>query len=405
AEAELLNYVAAIPITQFYLPKTPENHNSLITDEDFRDYWTGRRHAHGQSTAAALAMAWQKRFFHWFLEFPEIVDGGGFDCILGNPPYLGGQDLSGTYGHPFCRYVKWEYAPAGLSDLVVYFVRRIYSLLRPGGFTAFITTNSIKDGDVRKDGLEQVLEQGATINFAVRGIKWPGRANLVVSLVALYKGGWKGKRMLDGREVPVISAYFEDSEDITKVSNLSENYDRIFMGTIFLGDGFILSEQEASFFLKKPNNKEVIFPLLNGQEINSDPQQKPSRFIICLEKCKTLDSAAKYPELLERLQEKVLPDRLAQKNERAKKLWWRYYRYNQECYAMLQSIGTCFVAARTTKHLAFSRVKSGKIFTDAVYIFTTDRWDLYAVVQSTLHEVWARKYSGALETRLRYSPS
>src|SRR5262249_55606946 len=124
-----------------------------------------------------------------------------------------------------------------------------------------------------------------------------------------------------------------------------------------------------------------------------------------LEKCKTLDSAAKYPELLERLQEKVLPDRLAQKNERAKKLWWRYYRYNQECYAMLQSIGTCFVAARTTKHLAFSRVKSGKIFTDAVYIFTTDRWDLYAVVQSTLHEVWARKYSGALETRLRYSPS
>ncbi len=30
---------------------------------------------------------------------------------------------------------------------------------------------------------------------------------------------------------------------------------------------------------------------------------------------------------------------------------------------------------------------------------------MYAVVQSTLHEVWARKYSGALETRLRYSPS
>ena len=31
-----------------------------------------------------------------------------------------------------------------------------------------------------------------------------------------------------------------------------------------------------------------------------------------------------------------------------------------------------------------------------LYVFTTDRWDLYAVVQSTLHEVWARKYSGAL---------
>ena len=69
--------------------------------------------------------------------------------------------------------MKWEYALAGLSDLVVYFVRRIYGLLRPGGFTAFITTNSIKDGDIRKDGLEQVLAQDGAINFAVRGIKWP----------------------------------------------------------------------------------------------------------------------------------------------------------------------------------------------------------------------------------------
>jgi hypothetical protein len=45
------------------------------------------------------------------------------------------------------------------------------------------------------------------------------------------------------------------------------------------------------------------------------------------------------------------------------------------------------------------------VFTHALFVFTTDRWDLYAVVQSTIHEVWARKYSGALETRLRYSPS
>lgn len=45
------------------------------------------------------------------------------------------------------------------------------------------------------------------------------------------------------------------------------------------------------------------------------------------------------------------------------------------------------------------------VFLNTLYVFTTDRWDLYAVVQSTIHEVWARKYSGALETRLRYSPS
>ena len=45
------------------------------------------------------------------------------------------------------------------------------------------------------------------------------------------------------------------------------------------------------------------------------------------------------------------------------------------------------------------------VFSDALYVFTTDRWDLFTVVQSTLHEVWARKYSGSLKQDLRYSPS
>ncbi|MFM7584054.1 MAG: Eco57I restriction-modification methylase domain-containing protein, partial [Caldilinea sp.] len=187
-DAWLLNQIAAIPIAQFYLPKTKAN--QAITDSEYREYLTGRRPPQGQATGTAWGTAIQKRFFHWFLEFPEIMARGGFDCILGNPPYLGGQALSGTYGHAFCTYVKWAYAPAGLSDLVAYFVRRIYSLLKPNGFTAFITTNSIKDGDVRKDGLEQVLAQDGVINFAVRGVKWPGQANLVVSLVGIHKGMW-----------------------------------------------------------------------------------------------------------------------------------------------------------------------------------------------------------------------
>ncbi|PIX98448.1 MAG: restriction endonuclease [Hydrogenophilales bacterium CG_4_10_14_3_um_filter_63_21] len=405
-DAWFLNQIAAIPIAQFYLPKTPENLPKFITDAAYRRYWQGEVSPQGQATAEAWAMAERKRFFHWFLEFPEIIGRGGFDCILGNPPYKGGQDLSGFYGHAFCEYVKWEFAPAGLSDLVAYFVRRLYALLRPGGFTAFITTNSIKDGDVRKDGLEQVLKQGGAINMAVRGIKWPGRAKLVVALVALHKGEWCGRRVLDGKDVAVINAYFEDSEDAGEPAPIPENGNRIFMGSIFLGDGFLLDRQESEFFRKEPKNVTAIFPLLNGQEVNSHPLQVPSRWIINLEDCETLEQAElKYPQLLERIREKVLPDRLAQKNEGAKRWWWRYYRYNKLCYDNLDAIGKCFLAARTTKHLSFSQTDSGKIFTDAVYVFTTDRWDLYAVVQSALHEVWARKYSGALKQDLRYSPS
>jgi len=74
-------------------------------------------------------------------------------------------------------------------------------------------------------------------------------------------------------------------------------------------------------------------------------------------------------------------------------------------YAKLEPLERCLVTARTTKHFSFSAVPSDWVYSDALNFLTSDRWDVFAVVQSTLHEVWARKYSGALETRLRYSPS
>ncbi|MFH1166019.1 MAG: DNA methyltransferase [Pseudomonadota bacterium] len=401
----ILRQIVAIPLAQFYLTKTFENQAMIITDEAFRRYWSGERHPQGQATDAAWELSHEKRFFHWFLEFPEIIERGGFDCILGNPPYLGTKHLSGTFGYSFCHYVKWEYAPAGLSDLVVYFVRRIYSLLKSDGFTAFITTNSIKDGDIRKDGLQQILDQGGSINFAVRGIQWPGRANLSVSLVAIHKGEWKGVRVLDGKEVPIINGYLEGSLDVGEPRILIENANRIFQGIIFLGDGFLLSHEEANGHINAGiRNREVIFPVINGQELNNKPDQAPGRQIINFSNW-PIDKAMEYGELFERLEQKVKPIR--QKDNRAlyRDRWWQYAEPRPKLTNSLKQLDRCFVTVWVSKYLNFNCLPAEYVFTNSLYIFTTDRWDLYAVVQSTLHEVWARKYSGALETRLRYSPS
>lgn len=409
-DAYLLNQIAAIPIAQFYLPKAADNLQKFVTDATYRRYWQGEMSPQGQATAEAWAMALRKRFFHWFLEFPEIIGRGGFDCILGNPPYLGGQGLSGTYGQAFCEYVKWEYAPAGLSDLVAYFVRRIYALLRPGGFTAFITTNSIKDGDIRKDGLEQVLAQSGVINMAVRGIKWPGLAKLVVSLVALHKGEWRGKRMLDGKEVPFISDYFEDSEDAGEPKLLPENANSVYQGSIFRGDGFLLTHKEAADLITSDTkNRDAIRQIINGQEVNNEPDQKPQRSTIDFYDWSESKSA-QYATLFAIVEEKVKPVRLSLDDKTAinrdhRDRWWQYAFVRESLYEKIRQKKHCFIAARTTKYLNFSVVPTSYVFTDALYVFTTDRYDLYAIVQSALHEVWARKYSGALKQDLRYSPS
>lgn len=404
-EADRLETIAAIPIAQFYISKTPENDPRLMTDAQFRRHWHDGVLPIGQPTAMAIATARERRFLHWFLEFPDIIARGGFDCILGNPPYLGGQALSGTHGHAFCGYVKWEYAPTGLSDLVVFFVRRIFALLRPSGFTAFITTNSIKDGDVRKDGLDQVVAHSGEINMAVRGIKWPGRANLVVSLVGLHKGPWKGRRVLDGREVPTINTFFEDSATTGEPIALFANADRVYQGSIFLGDGFLLTNDEADRLRSSdPRNSAVVFPTINGQEVNNEPEQNPSRSVINFHDW-SRDLAETYQAPFEIIESKVKPFRAGQNRARNREVWWIYAEHRPGLTKAIRHLSRCFVTAATTKYLNFSAAPTNYVFTHALFVLTTDRWDVYTVVQSTLHEVWARKYSGALETRLRYSPS
>ena len=400
-----LQIIADIPVAQFYIPKVPGNEAKLITDGEFRSYWRGLQAPQGRGVDAAHALSKQRRFFHWFLEFPEIMDRGGFDCILGNPPYLGGQALSGTYGHAFCECMKWRFTPTGLSELVVYFLRRIHGLLRDGGFTAIITTNSIVDGNVRKDGLEQLVAAGAQINMAVRGLKWPGTANLVVSLLAVHKGQWSGPRMLDNQPVTLINTFFEEGENLREPDAILENRDQVFQGSIFLGDGFLLSHEEARRLCEAaPQNAQVIMPIINGKEINNEPDQVPGRSIINFRNW-SREQAQEYPLLFSIVEERVKPEREAQKDKGGKDFWWRFLRPRMEMQGRLRSLPRCFVAARTTKHLSFSAMPTDYIFSDALYVFTTDRWDLFAVVQCTLHEVWARKYSGSLKQDLRYSPS
>jgi len=400
-----LRTLANLQVAQFFIPKTPENKPFLCTEEEYRDYLTGKRHPQSQAVARANALAVQKHWFHWFIEFPDIIEQGGFDCILGNPPYLGGQGLSGTYGHPFCTWVKFEYAPAGSSDLVVFFLRRIFNLIGQRRFTGFITTNSIKDGDVRKDGLESVIADGGAINFAVRAIKWPGRAKLIVSLLGIYRGKWENQCNLDGHTERVINSFLEGGADASAPLALKSNEDRIFQGSIFLGEGFLLDKNDVSHLIaSNPRNKEVIFPVINGSEVNSEPDQLPQRHIINFFDW-TEEKARTYPEPYEILSTKVRPVRAANNRKVYRDRWWIYAENRPKLFAKLKTVNHCFLTAATTKYLNFSISATDRVFTHALFVFLSEKFSDFCVVQSTVHEAWARKYSGALKQDLRYSPS
>jgi hypothetical protein len=144
--------------------------------------------------------------------------------------------------------------------------------------------------------------------------------------------------------------------------------------------------------------------VVNGQEVNGDPQQSPGRSIINFSDW-PIERSRQYIHPYQIVEEKVKPDREKQNDDRAKKLWWLFKRPTIEIYTRISPLKRCFVAVWVSKYLNFSAQPTNIVFTNSLYVFTTDRFDLYAVVQSNLHEVWARKYSGALKQDLRYSPS
>ena len=81
------------------------------------------------------------RAFDWKAEFPEVFDpergSGGFDVVIGNPPYIRQEWLS-----PIKPYLQSRYAAYhGMADLYVYFYELGLSLLRPGGRLSYVVTN------------------------------------------------------------------------------------------------------------------------------------------------------------------------------------------------------------------------------------------------------------------------
>jgi hypothetical protein len=77
------------------------------------------------------------KIFDWNTEFKEIIDSGGFDIIIGNPPYVRQEkigDIKPFLDGRYCVYTS-------TADLYVYFYERGISLLKDGGYLGYISSN------------------------------------------------------------------------------------------------------------------------------------------------------------------------------------------------------------------------------------------------------------------------
>lgn len=116
----------------------------------------------GDSLIEDSNFAYLDHAFTWETAFPEVFAEGGFDVVLGNPPYVRQELISDLKPYLQRRFESYH----GVADLFCYFYERGLRLLKPGGRLGYISSNTFfKTGSGKP--LREYLLKDATIEGVV----------------------------------------------------------------------------------------------------------------------------------------------------------------------------------------------------------------------------------------------
>ncbi|TDE34189.1 type IIL restriction-modification enzyme MmeI [Actinomadura sp. 6K520] len=347
------------------------------------------------------------RPFHWSLEFPEVMRRGGFSAVVGNPPFIGGQRLTGAMGTDMREYLVHHIGGGrrGSADLCAYFYLRDLAITN-NGRVGIIATNTLAQGDTREVGLAQARDKGWDIYRAEKSQPWPGTASLEVSLVWTGHPKADEKPILDGREVIGITSSLDpQSRVVGDPFRLAANADQSFQGSNILGKGFLLDPEVAQELIDKdPRNKDVLFPCLGGEDLNSRWDLSAPRWVINFHDWDE-DRARTYPDCFEIVEREVKPFRSTNNDKRRREIWWRFTRPTVELYDKISDLERVIVIALVSRLVMPSFVATGHVLSHKLCVFAMDDPASLALLSSAWHYHWAWASSSTMKADLNYSPS
>ncbi len=419
--------------------------------------------------------------FHWEIEFPEVFERkpsteseaashpratrSGFDAIVGNPPFAGKNSLAAGNVANYPDWLKEIHEEShGNADLVAHFFRRAFDLVRDQGAFGLIATNTIAQGDTRASGLRWICKHGGEIFSVRRRVKWPGLAAVVVSVLHIGKGAVTDRRQIDGRDVERITAFLFHRGGHDDPVRLKANAGKSFVGSYVLGMGFTFDDTDTKdvasplaemhrLIEQNPRNKDVIFPYIGGQEVNTSPTHAHHRYVInfrdfplCREafnaqgpvslrdagpaNTATVDQPASWasatdeqrrgwlqsgrvpldyqgpvatdwPDLLRIVEARVKGTRASHSTAP----WWQFERLRPELYAAIAGLERVLVNSQVSAKVQFTFLPADMVYAHTANVYPFQTPAAFCSLQSRPHEIWARFFASSLEDRLRYTPS
>jgi hypothetical protein len=357
--------------------------------------------------------------FHWEIEFPEVFsrDNSGFDAFVGNPPFIGGNRIKAALGHVFPNWLVTIHKDSNNnSDIVAFFFRQAYSLLRRKGTFGLIATNSISQSATRNSSLQPIRKSGGTIYNAIRRYKWPGSAAVTVSIVNVVKAPATDNSVLDGRKVPVITSFLFYTGGDDDPHKLQENQ-AAFVGCFLRGKGFIFSNEGEEYPPREiaetilrtdPSYRAVIKPIIGGDEVNDHFEHSSDRFVIDFGTL-SFTEASSWPKALQVLEQYIKPEREALPRNASNKphieKWWQFANPRPELRSAISRLRNVIVTSRVSQHRVFAIVPTDQVFSDRLVIIAFEELCKFCVIQSRVHQEWSLFFGPTHEDRPTYNPS
>ncbi|GAB2331347.1 Eco57I restriction-modification methylase domain-containing protein [Streptomyces variabilis] len=348
---------------------------------------------------------------HWILAVPDVMERGGFDAIVGNPPFLGEYKIPKAMGSNVRSWLVeiLAFGKKGKADLVAYFFLRAMTLVKDRGTLGLIATSSVGEGQTREVGLEQMTQRGFTIARAIQSKSWP-TTNADLEYAAVW--GICGEisqevpRIVDELEAKRISTVLEPMGRVDDYRvRLTANQGIAFKGCEPYGGGFIVSPEQALEWVEiDAKNSRVLKPFLGGDDLNARPDGKPSRWAIDFTGLSEEEAQAftlPYAHVLKH----VKPDRAKKAKAVREAPWWLFHRPRPALRAAISSMKEMLAITRHSKTALPMRIPTSWLPSDATIAFAMDSFGDQAVLSSSLHQFWAIKFGSGVRNDPRYTPS
>jgi hypothetical protein len=333
------------------------------------------------------------------------------EFIVSNPPFLGVRRLRDNLASEYVEglFTLWNGRVSAEADYCCYWFEKARAQVEAGRTrrAGLLATQGIRFG-ANREVLHRIKETG-DVFFAVSDREWILEgATVHVSMVG-FDDGTEDHRVCDGLAVGSINSDLTTGVDVTTAKRLPANAGVSFMGDS-KGGPFEVSADTALAWLHAPNpngrpNSDVLRPWVNGQDING---RSKGMWIIDYPPGTERSPASHYEAPFEYLYRVVYPRRRENRRATYADRWWMHVEARPEMRRALAPLSRCLATTRHSKHRLFAWLSPEVLPDSALIAFAFEDDYTAGVLQSRVHEVWARATGSQLreaESGCRYTPT